>query len=152
MPTFPRSWQQRWTQPPNVGVGASIPTKTSSVKKTASFSNSPSGSEVRVTDPSTGGQKGTKLERFDLIPAEELEAVARVYGRGAQKYAERNWERGYAWGLSFAAMMRHAWLFWRGQSYDEETGLHHLAQVVFHCFALMRFERLEKGTDDRSKG
>lgn len=58
-------------------------------------------SEVRITDPGTGGEKGQKLERFDLLPVAPLEAVARHYGIGANKYAERNWEQGY--GRSGAA-------------------------------------------------
>ena len=105
--------------------------------------------EVRVTS-ATGGQKGKKLERFDLIPVGALLEVARVYGKGAEKYEDRNWELGYDWSLSFAAMQRHAWAFWGGTSRDPETGVHHLASVVFHAMALMEFEGRGKGTDDRS--
>lgn len=105
--------------------------------------------EVRVTSES-GGQKGQKLARFDLLPVEPLTEVARLYGRGAEKYADRNWELGYPWSLSFAAMQRHAWLFWGGESIDPETQRHHLASVVFHALALMEFEARSKGTDDRS--
>lgn len=104
--------------------------------------------EVRVTSE-TGGQKGKKLARFDLLPVEPLTEVARLYGRGAEKYADRNWERGYDWSLSFAAMQRHAWAFWGGESIDPETERHHLASVVFHAMALMEYEGRGKGTDDR---
>jgi hypothetical protein len=106
--------------------------------------------ETRVVDPDTGGEKGMKLERYDLIPVGPLEDVARHYGRGAAKYADRNWERGYFWSLSFAAMMRHAWAFWRGEDSDEETGSPHLAAVVFHAFALMEFSKTHPEKDDRS--
>lgn len=107
--------------------------------------------ETRITDPETGGEKGRKLERFDLMPAEPLEAVARHYGIGAEKYEDRNWERGYSWSLSFAAMMRHAWRFWRGEDIDPETGSPHLAAVVFHALALMEFARTHPEKDDRPK-
>jgi|ERR1039457_6862124 hypothetical protein len=107
--------------------------------------------EIIVTDPVTGGKKGSKLARYDLIPVKPLWKVAELYGRGSEKYADRNWELGYKWSLSYAAMMRHANLFWGGESYDSETGAHHLASVVFHAMALMEFEEQEKGTDDRSK-
>ena len=40
--------------------------------------------EVRITSP-TGGQKGQKIERFDLIPIKPLTGLARVYGKGAAK-------------------------------------------------------------------
>jgi hypothetical protein len=105
--------------------------------------------EVRITDPDTGGQKGQKIERFDLIPVEPLEELARVYGKGAQKYADDNWRKGYSWKLSFGAMMRHAWLFWRGEFIDKDTGCHHLACVAWHCFTLMWFEKHRPEKDDR---
>lgn len=108
----------------------------------------PSG-EIRVVDPNTGGEKGSKPERYDLIPTFPLMQVARVYGYGAKKYAERNWERGYDWGLSYAAMQRHANAFWRGESYDSESGAHHLASVIFHAMALMEFEERGLGKDTR---
>lgn len=106
-------------------------------------------SETRVVDADTGGEKGKKLERFDLIPVGPLEAVAKHYGIGASKYADRNWERGYKWSLSFAAMMRHAWAFWRGEDTDPENGSPHLAAVVFHAFALMEYGRTHPEKDDR---
>jgi Domain of unknown function (DUF5664)/Domain of unknown function (DUF4406) len=106
--------------------------------------------EVRVVDPKTGGAKGEKPERFDLLPWDVLAEDARLYARGAQKYDARNWEAGYAWHLSFAALMRHATAFWqRRQSNDPETGHHELACVRFHAAALMRFDKAGIGTDDR---
>lgn len=107
--------------------------------------------EVRVTDPDTGGQKGSKLARFDLIPPQALWGLAEVYGRGARKYADRNWERGYAWGLSMAALERHYNAFKSRESIDSDTGAHHMLQVAWHAFALYTFERFELGTDDRSE-
>lgn len=106
--------------------------------------------EVRITDPRTGGEKGSKLARFDLIPADVLLQFAEHYGKGAEKYEDRNWERGYAWGLSFAAMMRHAWAFWNGEDYDPETGSHHMIAVMFHAAALVRFTEAHPELDDRS--
>lgn len=102
-----------------------------------------------VTDPTTGGQKGQKRARYDLIPARALNQVAEQYGHGASKYADRNWERGYAWSLSYAAMQRHAWAFWSGEDNDPESGLSHLAAVVFHAFALMTFVETHPEGDDR---
>lgn len=108
--------------------------------------------ETIVTDPNTGGQKGTKLARYDLIPPLPLELLAEHYGRGARKYADRNWEKGYSWGFSFSAMMRHAWAFWRGEDIDPETGSPHLVAVAWHAFALLEFGRRVPELDDRSKG
>ncbi len=107
--------------------------------------------EVRVTDPDTGGQKGIKQERFDLIPVEPLEDLARVYGYGATKYDDHNWRKGYSWSLSFGAMMRHAWAFWRGEDLDPESGLPHMAHVAWHCMTLLWFSQYRKEKDDRRK-
>ena len=106
-------------------------------------------SEVRVVDPVTGGEKGSKLSRFDLIPAEALVELANHFGRGARKYEDRNWERGYKWSLSFAALNRHLWQWWHREEHDEETGTHHIIAVAWHAFVLFTFWVRKKGTDDR---
>lgn len=107
--------------------------------------------EVRTKDPVTGGEKGAKLARFDLLPAGPLWQLAEHYGRGAKKYQDHNWRRGYKWSLNFAAMMRHAWAWWRGESIDAETGSSHMVAVAWHAFSLIEFETEKIGTDDRWK-
>jgi hypothetical protein len=108
------------------------------------------GSTETRTTSSTGGQKGVKPERWDLIPWEELAEVARLYAYGATKYADRNWEKGYEWGKSFAALQRHILAWWDGEDNDPEHGLSHLTSVVFHALALMRFRQYPQ-FDDRPK-
>lgn len=109
--------------------------------------------EVRVTS-TTGGQKGSKPARYDLLPSVPLEQLARLYGRGAQKYAAHNWAKGYDWSLSFAALQRHAWAFWSGEDTDEEMGLPHMTAVAFHAFALVHFLTYPEYArfDDRYRG
>lgn len=122
---------------------------------------SPNGSgEVRLTSP-TGGRKGSKPERFDLIPAAPLTALARHYGVGAQKYTERdesgdvvhdgadNWRLGYDWRLSFAACQRHLWQFWSGEDIDAETGSSHLIAAIWHLFAITEFTETHPEYDTR---
>lgn len=115
--------------------------------------------EVRVTS-STGGQKGTKLARFELIPAGPLWQLAELYGKGAAKYEDRNWERGYAWSLSYGAAMRHMVKFWSGEDYDshnddcpedcvQHTELPHVICAVFHMFGLAQFMEHNNDFDDR---
>lgn len=106
--------------------------------------------EIRIKDALTGGEKGSKLARFDLIPTRALWLLAEVYGRGARKYADRNWEKGYAWGLSIAALERHFNAWKDGETIDAETGCHHLAQVAWHAFTLLTYQFYRLGTDDRS--
>ena len=92
--------------------------------------------EIRTTS-ATGGQKGMKEERHDLLPREGIEAIARVFGFGATKYADHNWRRGYDWSKSYAALQRHLVAFWAGETYDEESGLPHLAHAGFHVLVLL---------------
>lgn len=107
--------------------------------------------ETRIVNEKTGGEKGSKEYDFSLIPWEHMWEVAKLYDKGAQKYASHNWAQGYAWSLSYAALMRHLTQFWMGESYDEETGCHHLSSVIFHSLALMHFEKYHKDLDDRFK-
>lgn len=108
-------------------------------------------SEVVVTDPKTGGKKGQKDERFDLLPFDALEEVARVYGMGAKKYEPDNWLKGYSWRLSLGALLRHVGRWAIGEDRDLESGLHHLAHAAWHCLTLITFDRRRLGTDDRGK-
>ena len=90
---------------------------------------------------------------YELIPAEFMEALARHYQVGANKYAPRNWEKGMSWSRCFGALMRHAWKFWRGEQYDPETGSHHMISAVWNCVTLFSYDiwtrREIKDLDDR---
>jgi 5'(3')-deoxyribonucleotidase len=107
--------------------------------------------EVRVTSP-TGGQKGKKLARPSLIPKGALRRVAELYGRGAEKYDDWNWRKGYNFSLSMDALERHYYAWSEGEQLDPETGCHHLAAVVFHALSLITFEEEHPEFDDRWKG
>lgn len=73
--------------------------------------------EVRTTSAS-GGQKGVKVERHDLIPVGPLRELAVHFGRGARKYDDHQWRKGYEWSKSLAALERHLKLFELGLDYD----------------------------------
>ena len=105
--------------------------------------------EVRITDPDTGAEKGRKLARMDLIPADPLWELAEHYGKGCSKYADRNWERGYDWSLSYGAAMRHMVQFWSGEDTDVETGSKHVIAAAWHCLALAEFMDTNRAKDDR---
>ena len=111
------------------------------------------GTEEIVTDPFTGGMKGSKRARFDLLPFDALWKAAEHFSAGGKKYEDRNWERGYNWSLSFAALHRHLSLWWNGEDVEPltEAGeiVHHLDAVVFHALALRAFTLRQIGTDDR---
>jgi hypothetical protein len=134
--------------------------------------------EVRTTS-STGGQKGVKLARFDLVPAGPERELAEHYGRGARKYANHQWRNGYEWSKSIGALFRHANDFKAGKDYDvcsnepdncsfvdadgneyvpeepntcyNHTGSHHMAAVAWHAFLLLEFKDTHPDHDDRYK-
>jgi hypothetical protein len=92
--------------------------------------------------------------RFDLIPPEAMIELAQLYSFGAQKYCDRNWEKGFRYGRTFAAMMRHAWAWFGakltgGDGVDPETGQSHMVSVAWNAFALITFEKRGIGIDDR---
>lgn len=110
-------------------------------------------SETRTVS-ATGGEKGVKPERFSLMPTKGLAAIARVFGFGAQKYADHNWRRGYEWSKSLDALERHFQAFKDGETYDEESGEPHLAHAGFHILVLLTWleeqgEGVDNPMDDR---
>jgi hypothetical protein len=105
-------------------------------------------SEQIVTDSATGGQKASKLARFSLIPGEFVWALAEHFGKGAEKYADRNWERGYKWSLTVDALERHLNLVKMGEWLDPETGTPHIIAVAWHACALFIFHLRGLGTND----
>lgn len=94
--------------------------------------------EVRTTSE-TGGQKGSKPQRYDLIPTEPLRLLATLYGRGAEKYDDDNWRKGYDWKFSYAALQRHLNQFWAGEDIDPEMQVPHVINAAWHCFTLAQF-------------
>lgn len=107
------------------------------------------GPEVRVKDPKTGGEKGSKLAQLGAIEPTALMEVAKVAGYGGQKYDRYNYLKGYKWSLSYDAMQRHLHLFWGGEDKDGESGLYHLAHAAWHCLALLSYSIFGLGEDDR---
>ena len=110
--------------------------------------------EHRVVDSKTGGEKGSKLARFDLVPADVSYEWAEHYGRGSLKYADRNWEKAYPWSLSIAALKRHLFLWEQGWTTDHDAQVGdfpHIVAVAWHALALLTFTLRDIGTDDRHK-
>jgi len=100
-------------------------------------------SEVRETS-STGGQKGSKLAKFSLIPEDSLWQLAEAYGINLEKYPKsdiglENWRYGYEWSLSYDAAERHLRQSLAGEKYDPDNGVNHLISCAWHCLALVHY-------------
>lgn len=100
----------------------------------------------RRNDPALRYDKG-KL-RYDLLPADGIEALARVYTVGAQKYADRNWEQGMSWSRMLGSLFRHTWKFVSGERYDPETGCHHMAMAAWNAIGLCVYDMRAVGSND----
>lgn len=89
--------------------------------------------------------------RYDLVPSEALGKIVDVLTYGANKYDDRNWEKGIKWGRVFAATMRHMWAWWRREEKDDESSIIHLAHAGCNILFLIHFilnKKYEK-FDDR---
>lgn len=99
-------------------------------------------------------KEGTKKDdgkvRMDLLPPELLFAVSDILAFGANKYADRNWEKGMKWGRVYGALMRHMWAWWGGEQNDPETGKSHLWHAATNIAFLIAYEQRKVGEDDRA--
>lgn len=86
--------------------------------------------------------------QLELLPPEWVYGLGMVLTRGAVKYASRNWERGMKWSYPVGCALRHIFKFVCGESYDEETGCHHLAMAAWNCLALMTYDIRKIGEND----
>lgn len=67
---------------------------------------------------------------LSMVSLELVTAVARVRAFGALKYSRDNWRQGFKVTRSCAAALRHIFQFLSGETYDDESGLSHLAHAV----------------------
>jgi hypothetical protein len=89
-------------------------------------------------------EEGTKFDEgklpLDLWSPYAIEETARVLAFGAIKYEPHNWAKGISYRRVFGALLRHLWAFWRGEEYDDEWGLHHLAHAMCCLMFLLHYE------------
>ena len=98
---------------------------------------------------------GIKLDvdkiRLDLLPPDVLEAYAEVLTFGAYKYDDHNWAKGMRWCRVYASLLRHLYAWAKGDDYDHETGMPHLAHAMCCLGFLLAYQLRGVGDDDRFK-
>lgn len=91
----------------------------------------------------TGARRDTQAgkPRYDLIPPSALRRVAELYARGAEKYGDRNWQKGIPINRLYASLLRHIYQWAEGDNVED-----HLAAVIFNAMAIMwTEEQIEEG-------
>lgn len=89
------------------------------------------GEDKAIREPSVG--KG----RYDLISPFATRRLAEWYELGAQKYADRNWEKGIPFSRCVDSAKRHLDKYVMGMT-DED----HIAAAVWNLFAIMHYQEL----------
>ena len=76
--------------------------------------------------------------RWELIPLDCLEDIARVYTEGAKKYGDNNWQNVDGFNKRyFAAAMRHLSSYSQGEIRDKESGELHLSHALTNIMFLI---------------
>lgn len=94
--------------------------------------------------------------RLDLLPACAVIRLAQHFEKGAEKYEDRNWEKGIPMHSFIDSALRHLMKYLDGQN-DED----HLCAAAWNCMCAMWTEekmphlqdipaRLEGGDDEKS--
>lgn len=87
--------------------------------------------------------------RYDLIEPFALEQLAKVFTKGAEKYAPHNYLKGMEWSKCIASLKRHLAAFEQGEDFDNETGLYHISHAAWNAMALVSYYKYFPQGDDR---
>lgn len=68
--------------------------------------------------------------RYELIPPEAMEGMAKVLTYGAKKYKPNNWRQVDDPQRYVGAALRHLYAYLAGETNDAESGLHHLDHLL----------------------
>lgn len=92
----------------------------------------------QIRDTFEGGGTRERAEgkgRYDLLPIFALKRLARWYELGAQKYGDRNWEKGLPYSRCIDSAKRHLDKFLMGM-HDED----HLTAAIWNLMAILDFQ------------
>jgi len=83
--------------------------------------------------------------RYDLIPPEIIEELAKVYTYGAKEYGENQWQY-LPNGVQryYGALIRHLQEFRKGNTADQKSKLYHLSHALWNVGALLWLQLQEQ--------
>lgn len=104
--------------------------------------------KIAIAD-NTGLRYDAGKAPMHLLPWDTLLELSHIYGRGAEKYAPHNWEKGMDYSKVFNSMIRHAAAFQSGEDFDKESEQMHMLHVAWNAIALATYQLRKIGHDDR---
>lgn len=96
-----------------------------------------SGERTTYAEGSAQREPAIGKGRPDLISPYGLSRLSKWYELGANKYGDRNWEKGMPYSRYMAAMFRHMLAFMMGK--DDED---HLSAIAWNALAIMHHQEL----------
>jgi hypothetical protein len=95
--------------------------------------------ERRQFDTWAQRDDSSQKSRIDLISPFALDRLGQLMRRWAEKYDERNWEKGMPYSVYLASACRHLNQFMQWDEVED-----HLAWVLFNLMAIMHFQQLDR--------
>lgn len=101
--------------------------------------------------------------RLDLIPEFPINEIGKILTYGANKYTivnenddiietgDNNWKKGMSWKSIIASTKRHLSAFEKGEDYDKESNLLHIAHAATNLIFLLEYYKIHPEDDDRDK-
>ena len=104
-----------------------------------------------MTEPTGAKRLNEGKPRIDLVEPLLIIEIAKVMTIGAEKYGDRNWEKGFKWSTVYASLQRHILAWYSGEDTDQESGLSHLSHAACNIMMLIHHNKYKKELDDRVK-
>lgn len=103
--------------------------------------------------PDTGPEVGMKFDQgkadLSLVPLIAIESEARALGFGEKKYGRYNYTNGFEVSRLTSAALRHLLAYNGGETFDPESGLHHIGHARANLAMLLHCEQLGTLRDNR---
>ena len=87
---------------------------------------------------SKGIKYDTSKVRWDLVPIDAIEEVAKILTFGSEKYGDNNWQDVDNFNdRYYAALLRHLVEWRKGNTIDPESGMSHLSHAATNAIFLL---------------
>lgn len=104
-----------------------------------------------LNDVTQGARFDEGKDQMELVPMTAMRAIAKVLGKGAEKYTKYNWLKGMQHTQLYASCMRHLASWLDGEDIDKESGMPHIWHALTNLAMLADHLEHGRGEDDRYK-